>query len=160
MLSASVNHTTESSGIIINDDPFEENPPVAMVSNSFHNFNGGKIPTFLNLGASNMMFVSRDDFNVYKTVPPRSGDSAKAIDGDFDIVGEGTMTKDYLVDGKTKKLTYTHAIHTPTLNANLVSVSAFDRAGLTITFEGRHAIIWKKDGTAVLSARCERDVCC
>ena len=120
------NNTTESSGVIINDNPFEGYSPVAMVSNTFHNFNGGMIPTFLDSGASDTMFVLRDDFNVYKTVPPRSGDSAKAVDGDFEIVGEGTVTKDYLVNGQTKKLTYTHAIHTPTLNANLVSVSTFD----------------------------------
>jgi len=74
----------------------------------------------------------------------------------FEIVGEGTVTKHYLVDGQTKKLTYTRAIHTPTLNANLVSVSAFDRAGLSVTFEGGHAVIRKKDGTAVLNARCVR----
>jgi len=85
-----------------------------------------------------------------------SGDSAKAVDGDFDIVGEGSVTKDYLVDGKMRKLTYTRAIHTPTLGANLISVSAFDKVGLTIIFEGGRAVIKKKDGTAVLSARCVR----
>ncbi len=66
------------------------------------------------------------------------------------------MTKHYLVDSKTKKLTYTRAIHTPILNANLVSVSAFDRVGLSITFEGGRAVIQKKDGTTVLSTRCVR----
>ena len=39
---------------------------------------------------------------------------------------------------------------------NLVSVSVFDKAGLTITFEGGRAFIQKKDGTTVLSVRCER----
>jgi hypothetical protein len=80
--------------------------------------------------ASDTMFVSRREFDDYKTIPPRSGDSAKAV---FEIVGEGTVVKSYLVDGKQRKLTYTHAIHTPILNANFVSVSAFDRAGLTVT---------------------------
>ena len=58
VLSATVNRTTEGSGVIINDDTLEGYPPVAMVSNNFHNFNGGKIPTFLDSGASDTMFVS------------------------------------------------------------------------------------------------------
>ena len=156
ILYANAPRTTEGSGVIVNDDAFMEDPPMAMVSNNFQSFNKGKMPTFFDSGASDTMFVSRDDFNVYKTVPRRSGDSAKAVDGDFEIVGEGSVTKSYVVDGKTRKLTYTRAIHTPTLSANLVSVSTFDKAGLTIIFEGGRAVIQKKDGTAVLSARCVR----
>jgi hypothetical protein len=53
----------------------------------------GKIPTFMDLGASDTMFVSRDVFDVYKATQPRSGDSAKAIDGEFEIVGEGIVNK-------------------------------------------------------------------
>src|SRR5258708_31786694 len=100
-----------------------------------------------------MMFVSKDNFDTYKLTTPRSGDSAKAVDGDFEIIGEGTVVKRYLVDGKEKKLTYTRAIHTPTLNANLISVSAFDKAGLTVTFGGGRGVVRKGDGTAVLNAR-------
>ena len=99
------------------------------------------------------MFVSKIDFDNYKSISPRSGDSAKAVDGDFEIIGEGTVIKHYLVDSKEKKLTYTHAIHTPTLNANLVSVSAFDKARLTVTFGGGCGVIQKRDGTTVLTAR-------
>ncbi len=93
-------------------------------------------PIITDSGASDTMFVSKDDFVTYKPLPPHSGDSAKAVDGGFEIIGEGTVVKHYLVDGKEKKLTYTCAIHTPTLNANLISVSAFDKAGLTVTFGG------------------------
>ncbi len=99
------------------------------------------------------MFVSKSDFINYMSMPPRSGDSAKAFDGDFEIIGKGTVVKLYLVDGKEKKLTYTRAIHTPTLNANLVSVSSFDKAGLTVTFGGGRGIVQKNDGTVVLTAR-------
>jgi len=67
-------------------------------------------------------------------LPPRSGDSAKAVDGGLEIIDKGTVVKHYLMYGKEKKLTYTCAIHTPTLNANLISVGAFDKAGLTVTF--------------------------
>ncbi len=53
------------------------------------------------------MFMSREAFSDYKSTIPRSGDSAKAADGDFEIIGKGTVVKHYLVDGIEKKLTYT-----------------------------------------------------
>ena len=69
---------------------------------------------------------------------------------------EGQVVQRYFVDGKEKKVTYTHALHTPTLNANLISVSAFDKAGLMTTFGGGQGIITKNDGTIVLTGRCDR----
>jgi len=57
------------------------------------------------------------------------------------------------VDSREKKLTYTRAIHTPTLNANLISVSSFDKAGLMVTFKGGCRVVRKDDGTVVLTAR-------
>ncbi len=114
---------------------------MALVSRGFQDFNGGKVPTFIDSGASNTMFVSKDDFNNYKSLSPRSSNSAKAVDGNFEIIGEGTVVKHYLVDGKEKKLTYTHTIHTPTLNTNLISVSTFDKAGLAVTFGGGRGIV-------------------
>ena len=41
----------------------------------------------------------------------------------------------------------------PTLNANLVSVSALDNAGLTIMFRGGKGVVRKEDGTIVLTGR-------
>ncbi len=109
---------------------------VAFISKSFQGSNGGKIPTFIDSGASDTMFVLKGDFGEYKSMTLCSGDSVKAVDGNFDIIGEGSVTKHYLVDGKEKELTYTHVIHTPSLNANLILVSTFNRAGLMITFGG------------------------
>ena len=149
VLSAWVPDTPGNSEIVVDDGDDE----VALISKSFQDFNGGKLPTFMDSGASDTMFVSKDDFDNYKPTPPRSGESAKAVDGDFEILGEGTVVKHYRVDGKEKKLTYTRAIHTPTLNANLISVSAFDKAGLTVTFGGGQGVVRKPDGTTVLSAR-------
>ena len=154
VLSARVLDTPGISGIIIdNGDDHEVDTITAIVSTKFLSFSGGKLPTFIDSGASDTMFVSRSDFDNYKSTTPRSGESAKAVDGDFEIVGEGTVVKHYLVDGNEKKLTYTRAIHTPTLNANLVSVSAFDKAGLTVTFGGGRGVVRKSDGTSVLTAR-------
>ena len=150
VLSAIVPDTQMNLGVIVED---ETEVTKALVSKSFQTFSDGKVPTFIDSGASDTMFVSRADFTAYKLTPPRSGDSTKAVDGTFDIVGEGTVVKSYLVDGREKKLTYTRAIHTPTLNANLVSISAFDNAGLTVTFRGGCGVVQKRDGTAVLSAR-------
>ena len=162
VLSARVIDSPGCSGITLEEDRHtifiiteDENHPTAFVSKSFRAFRDGKIPTFMDSGASDTMFVSRDDFTTYKAMEPRSGDSAKAVDGGFEIVGEGTVNKQYLVDGREKQITYTRAIHTPTLNANLISVSAFDRAGMTITFGDGRGVVRKKDGTVVLTSRCE-----
>ncbi len=75
-------------GVIIDD---EMEITKAFISKTFQTFSDGKVPTFINSGASDTMFVSRADFSAYKLTPPRSGDSAKAVDGNFDIVGEGTV---------------------------------------------------------------------
>ena len=104
-------------------------------------------------GASDTMFVSRDAFADYRPVSSRVGDSAKATDGSFDIVGEGNVVQRYDVDGKEKQITYTRALHTPTLNANLVSISALDRAGLTTTFGDGKGVAKKADGTVVLTGK-------
>jgi len=78
-------------------------------------------------GASDTMFMSKDDFVEYHATAVCTRDSAKAVDGNFEIVGEGKVTKSYLVEGKEKKITFTHVLHTPTLGANLISVSAFGK---------------------------------
>jgi hypothetical protein len=139
------------SGILI-DDPIDL-PSMALISKGFENFQKGKIPTFMDSGASNTMFVSRDSFTEYKSVTPRVGDSAKAENGTFEIVGEGSVVQNYHVDGKEQKITYTRALHTPTLNANLVSISALDKAGLTTVFGSGQGVTKKTDGTVVLTSR-------
>ncbi len=125
----------------------------AFVSNGFKSYGPGRIPTFMDSGASDTMFVCRDDFVEYTPTALCTGDSAKAVDGNFDIVGEGRVVQCYLVEGKEKKITYTRALHTPTLNANLISISAFDKAGLMTTFSGGRGIISKPDGTVILTGR-------
>ena len=130
--------------------------PKAFVSKTFQSFGSGNTPTFLDSGASDTMFVSRDVFVEYRSTASRTGDSAKAEDGDFEIAGEGKVIQSYLVEGKEKRITYTRALHTPTLNANLISVSTFDKAGLTTTFGDGRGVIRKRDGDAVLTGRGEK----
>jgi hypothetical protein len=124
-------------------------PPMAFVSKGFQNF-GKEIPTFMDSGASDTMFVSRDMFDEYTPIASRVGDSAKAVGGGFEIVGEGNVVQWYQVNGEERAITYTRALHTPSLNANLISISAFDRAGLPTTFGNGQGIVRKADGTIVL----------
>ena len=68
-------------------------------------------------------------------------------------MGEGSVVQKYNVDGKKKSITYTHVLHTPTLNTNLVSVSALDNAGITVTFSQGQGVARKADGTVVLAGK-------
>jgi hypothetical protein len=126
---------------------------MALISKGFQSFQKGKIPTFMDSGASDTMFVSKDAFTEYKSVTPRTGDSAKAVDGSFKIIGEGNVVQRYRLEGKEREITYTRALHTPTLNANLISVSALDKAGLTTTFGDGKGVVWKANGTLVLTGQ-------
>ena len=107
----------------------------------------------MDFGASNTMFMSRESFNEYKLIVPHTGDLAKAVDGNFEIIGEGTIVQQYLIDGQEQDITYTQALHTPTLNMSLISISAFDRASLTTTFGNGKGIIRKPDGTIILTGQ-------
>jgi Integrase core domain/GAG-pre-integrase domain len=127
-------------------------PPVALISKGFQGFGKG-IPTFLDSGASDTMFVSKEIFTEYAPVTSRIGDSAKAIGGGFEIVGEGNVIQRYQHDGREFTVTYTRALHTPALNANLISISALDRAGLTVIFSDGRGVVQKADGTVVLAGR-------
>ena len=139
------------SGVLVKSVP--NDAPAAFITQGFRNFQKGKVPTFMDSGASDTMFVSKEAFTEYKPITPRKGDSAKAVDGSFDIIGEGSVIQRYHVDGRTLEVTYTHALHTPTLNANLVSVSACDRAGLITTFGGGKGVTRQSDGTIVLNGK-------
>jgi transposase InsO family protein len=151
VLSAKILDTPGRSGVLI-DIP-TDHPPVALISKGFQNFQKGKIPSFMDSGASDTMFVSRDVFAEYKSIATRIGDSAKADNGGFEIIGEGSVTQRYQVEGKERDITYTRALHAPTLNANLISIGAFDKAGLTTTFGDGKGIVTKADGTIVLTGQ-------
>ena len=53
-------------------------------------------------GASNTMFVSKDVFTGYKPITPHIGESAKAEDGNFEIIGEGNVSQRYQVEGRER----------------------------------------------------------
>lgn len=138
--------TSGESRVLVDDELIGLEQSMGLISKGFQKFQEGEIPTFMDSGASDMMFVSKESFNGYKSIAPQTGDSAKVVDGDFEIVGKGTVVQCYLVDGQEQDITYTHALHTPTLNANLNSISTFDQASLTTTFGNSKGTIKKPDG--------------
>jgi hypothetical protein len=153
VLSVRVPDTPGNSGVIIGKDESlggNNISAVALISKSFKYFGGEAIPTFMDSGASDMMFVSWEVFIEYKEISSHTGDSAKAVDGDFEIVGEEKVVQQYLVDGKEKEITYMRALHMPALNTN-ISISSFDRAGMRTTFGDGCGVIRKRDGTVVLT---------
>ena len=147
---AHVPDTLGQSGVLISS--LTNFPTMALISKGFQNF-GKEIPTFMDSEASNTMFVSREMFTKYTPTASQVGDSAKVVNGGFEIVGEGNVVQQYRADGKECTVTHTHALHTPVLNANLISISAFDRAGLTTTFHNGQGIVQRADGTVVLAGK-------
>jgi hypothetical protein len=124
---------------------------MVLISKGFQGFQKRKIPTFMDSRANNIMFVSKDAFTEYKAVAPQNGDLAKAENGGFEIISKENIVQHYQVDGKERKITYTHALYTPMLNANLVSVSVMDKAKLTTIFGNRKGVIQKANGTVILA---------
>ena len=160
VLSARIPSNSRLSGILIDGlvpeqsgtstDDLTNVPHTALISKAFQTLGKGKVLTFMDSGASDTMFVSKDDFSEYHPIVPRTGDSAKAVEGHFEIVGEGNVVQRYKVDGKEREITYTRALHAPTLNANLVSIGALDKAGITTTFGGGRGIARTSNGTVIL----------
>ena len=155
-LSAQILDTPGQSGIVIENNPSPHPHSalyLALISKGFQSFDKGKVLTFMDSAASDTMFVLKEAFKDYKPISNRMGDSAKVDNGGFEILGEGTVIQRYKVDGKEKEITYTRVLHTPTLNANLISVSALDKAGLLTTFGQGKGVAWKMDGTIVLAGK-------
>src|SRR6266545_7042362 len=66
VLSAVVPDTLGNSGVIVDNDDVNAEATKACVSKNFQTFNAGKVPTFIDSGASDTMFVSKIDFDNYK----------------------------------------------------------------------------------------------
>ncbi|KAJ7761857.1 hypothetical protein B0H14DRAFT_3594770 [Mycena olivaceomarginata] len=75
----------------------------------FENHSPKTTITFLDSGASDHFFCNRADFSTYEAIAVRTGKSALASEGDFAIVGKGTVTKVFKVDGKVVHLTFRNA---------------------------------------------------
>lgn len=145
--------TPGKSGVLIEDPSNYFH--MAFISKGFQDFGKGKIPSILDSRVSNTMFISKEMFVEYNSIDSWVSDSAKATDGNFEIVGERNVVQHYTFIGNKHKITYTHALYVPMLklNVNLISISAFDRAGHTATFGNGKGIVLKADGTVVLGGQ-------
>ena len=84
--------TPGQSGVLIDD--LTDLPPKALVTKGFKGFQKGKTLTFMDSGASDTMFISKDSFVGYQPVS-QIGESAKVTGRDFEIIGEGDVTQCY-----------------------------------------------------------------
>ncbi len=102
-------------------------------------------------GTSDYFFRNREDFTDYTPVAFRMGSSAVEGKGTFEILGQGTATKTFRLNGKDVKLTFKNVLHSPSLVANLISISALDKAGLSTVFSNSCAIICNNSGNEVFT---------
>ncbi|EDR06651.1 retrovirus-related pol polyprotein [Laccaria bicolor S238N-H82] len=94
------------------------------------------VPTYADSAANKHCFVNRSDFSTYHALSqPDEGQSANK-GGQFRIVGHGAVTKTIISGSLRTTLTFKHAVHTPDLIANLVSISKLDEANCWTLFGG------------------------
>lgn len=125
----------------------------AFVTTTFEGRTPSVTLTFMDSGASDYFFQNREDFTEYTPVAFRTGSSAIEGKGTFEILGQGTVTKTFRLDGDDVKLTFKNALHSPSLAANLISVSALDKAGLSTVFSNGRAAVRDKSGKEIFAGR-------
>ncbi|KAJ3885912.1 hypothetical protein GG344DRAFT_58400, partial [Lentinula edodes] len=95
----------------------------------------------------------REDFTNFEYGSYDPGASAVEGAGSFKILGKGTAVKLFRVKGKLIRITFKNALLAPSLAANLISISALDKAGFFTTFGGNAAVVKRKDGTELFHGR-------
>ncbi len=123
----------------------------ATVTCTFEGVHPTVLLMFLNSGASDHFFRNKSEFTEYEPVPYRTGTSALSSEGEFSIVGKGTVVHVFKVGGKKVEFTFKNTLHAPSLTANLISVSQFNRCGYFSLFSGGEVIISQgKSGQPIL----------
>ena len=112
------------------------------------------IHTYADSGASDHCFVNKSDFYSYKLFnTPKEGQAA-GEDLRFAILGQGIVKKTFLgLNGQQNYITFNHALHTPNLAANFISISQIDAAGHKSTFGDGQVTIKDKEGRTILSGK-------
>jgi hypothetical protein len=104
VLSVQTLNTPGNSGILFDDlETLETHPHLALISKGFQTFGKGNVPTFMDSGASDTMFVLKSNFNKYTPITPLFGDSAKAVDGG--------LIKPCILKGPTSKTISSYCAH-------------------------------------------------
>ena len=92
------------------------------------------IPTYADSAVNKHCFINRSDFTTYHTLSqPDEGQPAKK-GGHFCIIGHGSVTKTIVSGSLKMTITFKHAVHTPDLIANLISISKLDEANCWVLF--------------------------
>ena len=92
------------------------------------------MPTYADSAANKHCLVNRSDFSTYHTLSkPDEGQSANK-GGQFRIIGHGAVTKTIVSGSLRTTLTFKHAVHTPDLIVNLISISKLDRVNCWVHF--------------------------
>lgn len=98
--------------------------------------NDQNVPTYADSAANKHCFVNRSDFSTYHALSkPDEGQPANK-GGQFRIVGHGTVTKTIVSGSLKTTITFKHAVHTPDLIANLISIGKLDEANCWALFGG------------------------
>ena len=98
--------------------------------------NGQDVPTYADSAAKKKCFVNHSDFSTYHTLSqPDEGQSANK-GGQFHIIRHGAVTKTIVSGLLRTTITFTHAVHTPDLIANLILISKLDEAKCWALFSG------------------------
>ena len=94
------------------------------------------VPTYADSAANKHCFVNCSDFSTYHALSkPDEGQSANK-GGQFCIIGHGAVTKTIISGSLRTTLTFKHAVHTPDLITNLISISKLDEANCWVLFSG------------------------
>ncbi|KAF5374516.1 hypothetical protein D9615_009034 [Tricholomella constricta] len=116
--------------------------------------------TYADSAASNHFFACRGDFETYGPIPDGTTKGSTANGGDFRMAGTGRVRKNVVHEGRKVQLTFEHAIHTPDLTHNLVSIGCLGARGCSVMFSGNGATFFDRTAqrscTARPSARCTR----
>ena len=94
------------------------------------------ILTYADSAANKHCFVNRSDFTTYHALSqPDKGQPANK-GGQFRIVRHGAVTKTIVSGMLRMTITFKHAVHTPDLIANLISISKLDEVNCWALFSG------------------------
>ena len=96
----------------------------------------GDVPTYANSATNKHCFVNSSDFTTYHALSqPDEGQPANK-GGQFHIVGHGSVTKIIMSSSLKTTIMFKHAVHTPDLIANLISISKLDEVNCWALFGG------------------------
>ena len=94
------------------------------------------VPTYADSAVNKHCLINCSDFTTYHALSrPDEGQPANK-GGQFCIIGHGSVTKTIVSGSLKMMITFKHAVHTPGLITNLISISKLDGANCWVLFGG------------------------